>query len=208
MNQLYFKNFFYGSVISLLTFVSGNIFAQHPSTSTHGDRYDLVANINKVHIDKKNIENLKNLIAISKDANNKKALKVHRDKLILEKKHLKKDYAYAQEEEANYKKNKSERIKQLEAELKASNEHYENLRSKIKNDLAKKNDFALQKDAADLLKSVQVKNDAYTKLSMEKAELLATVDAIDDAWKKVKREGKGDPVNFKSQSPDTNLTTK
>jgi len=208
MNHIYFKNLFYGLVISYCTLQSGITAAQHPSSSKHNDRYDLVANINKVKIDQRNIADLKNKITISREANNKKSLKIHREKLALEKKGLKKDYQHAREQEANYKKNKAERIKQLEGEVKASNEHYESIRTQIKKDLAKKNDFALQKDAAELLKAVQVRNEAATKLSMEKSDLIATVNAVNDAWKKVRQSEKGEPVNIKSQTPDSNLTTK
>jgi hypothetical protein len=208
MNHLYFKNQFYGLVISFCILQSGIADAQHPSTSKHNDRFDLVANINKVSMDQRNIEKLKNQISISRESDNKKSLKIHREKLALEKKNLKNDYKHACEQEYTYKKNKTERIKQLEEELKASNEHYESIRTQIKKDLSKKNDFALQKDASELLSAVQVRNETSTKLSMEKSDLIATENAINDAWKKVKQGASGEPVNIKSQTPDSNLTTK
>ena len=208
MNQLYFKNLFYGSMISFCIMQSGIAVAQHPSTSKHNDRYDLVANINKVQADQRNIDKVKKLLIISREGDNKKDVKIHREKLALEKKVLRKDYLHACEQERNYKKNKAEKIKLLEAELKASNEHYESIRSRIKKDLAKKNDFALQKDAEELLRSVQLRNEASTQLSMEKSDLIATENAIDEAWKKVKMEKKDDPVNIKVQVPGSTLTTK
>src|SRR5690349_12944144 len=130
MNHLYFKNLLYGSVVTFLLIHPELSSAQHTTASKHGDRYDLVTNINKVGLDHQKIENLKILVDNSKKSNNKKALKIHREKLALEKKGLKADYAHAREEEDKYKQNKSEHIKKLETELKASNENYESIRDK------------------------------------------------------------------------------
>ena len=205
MNHLYLKRQFYCSIIVILIFHAGIASAQR-AASKHGDRYDLVANINKLQTDQRKIENLKYQISVSKEAKDKKDLKVHREKLKLEKKNLKKDYQHAKEQESSYKKNKAERIKLLEAEMKASNERYEAIRMQIKKNLAKKNDFALQKDAAQLLEAVQDKNDASTKLSMEKSDLITTVGAMDDAWKKM-RQQKNDPP-IQKVNPEPNLTKK
>jgi hypothetical protein len=208
MNHLYFKHLFYNSVLLFCLLQPGRITAQHSANSKHGDRYDLVANINKVHLDRRNIENLKSQISKSKQANLKKELKIHREKLAREKKILKADYAHAKEEESSYIKYKNEKIRQLEEKLKASNEHYESIRNKIKKDLAKKNDFALKKGAEDLMKAVQERNEVSTQLSMEKSDMFETVNAIDDAWKKVRQSLNEDPEKIEKNSPGTNLTTK
>jgi hypothetical protein len=76
--------------------------------------------------------------------------------------------------------------KTLKQELKTSNERYESIRKQIKKDLARRNDFSLQKSAADLIKAVQKKNETSTELAMEKSDLLSTVEALDAEWKKVK----------------------
>jgi len=207
MNHLYFKKLFYCSLATIINFNPGIAIAQHPAAK-HGDRYDLVANINKVHTDHRKIQKIKAQVTTSKEAKNKKDLKVQREKLKREKKALKKDHQFAREQESNYKKNKSERIKKFEAEFKATDQRYEDLRDQIKKDLDKRNDFALQKHAEELLKSVQDRNEASTQLSMEKADMIATVNAMDEAWKKV-RQGKNDPPeNIKKVPSGTDLTTK
>jgi hypothetical protein len=207
MNHLYFKSLFYCSTAIILFLNTGSTSAQRKA-SKHADRYDLVANINKIQMDNRKIENLKSQITNTKEAKDKKLLGVHREKLKLEKANLKKDFCYAKDQESDYKKNKAERIKLLEAEMKVSNQHYEDIRSQIKTDLSQKNDFALQKHAEELLKAVQDRNEASTNLSMEKADLIATVEAMNDAWKKV-REGKNDPPKIQQKvSTGTTLTNK
>ena len=46
-------------MISFCIMQPGIAVAQHPSTSKHNDRYDLVANINKVQADRRNIDNVR-----------------------------------------------------------------------------------------------------------------------------------------------------
>jgi len=208
MNHIYLKNLLSGSVIAFLLIQGDTISAQRTSTAKHGDRYDLVANINKVGIDRRKIENLKILVDNSKKEKNKKALKIHREKLAMEKKILKTDYAHAREQELNYKENKGERIDKLESELKASNNNYESIRTKTKKDLSKKNYFALRKDADDLLSAVQERNEISSQLSMEKSDLLETVNAMDAAWKKVKQNEKQLPEKIDKVSTNSNLTNK
>jgi len=208
MNHIYLKNLFCSFVLVFCFLQQGTISAQRPAASKHGDRYDLVANINKVHLDRRNIENLKNQINKSKADKNKKDVKIHREKLAREKKILKEDYAHAKNEESSYMKNKAARISQLEEELKASNERYESIRKKIKTDLAKKNDFALRKDADELLKSVQERNEVSTRLSMEKSDMVETVNAIDKAWKKVRQSGNEYPEKIEKNTTGSNLTNK
>jgi molecular chaperone GrpE (heat shock protein) len=207
MNQLYFKSLLYGSVVTFILIQSEFISAQG-SSAKHGDRYDLVASINKVRLDHQRIDKLKTQVDISKKSKNKKTLKVHREKLALEKKVLKADYKHADEQERKYKENKSEKISNLEAELKASEQNYGAIRNKIKKDLAKKNDFALKKDADDLLKAVQARNEISTQLSMEKSDMIQTVAAVDAAWKKVKQGNERVPEKIDEVSSKGNLTNK
>jgi len=208
MNQLYLKHLFYGSVIVFWLLQAGTISAQRPATSKHSDRHDLVSNIKKVQADHRNINYINHQISISKEANNKKDLKIHREKLALEKKILKEDLIHAKDQVTSYMKNKAERIRLLEEELKASNERYASIRNKLKKDLAKKNDFALKKDAEDLLKAVQERNEASTQLSMEKSDMLETVNAIDEAWRKVRQNKNVTPAKIEKISPGSNLTNK
>ena len=207
MNQLYFKSLFCCSIATIIYINTGYAQAQQ-SAAKHGDRYDLVANINKVQMDHRKIQKIKAQVNTSKEAKNKKDLKVQREKLKREKKALKKDHQFAKEQESSYKKNKAERIKKFEEEFKASDQRYEDIRDQIKKDLDKRNDFALQKHAAELLKLVQDRNEASTQLSMERADMIATVNAKEEAWKKV-RQGKNEaPEIIKKVPPGTDLTTK
>ena len=194
--------------MAFLLIQGDTISAQRTSSAKHGDRYDLVANINKVGMDRHKIENLKILVDNSKKENNKKALKIHREKLAMEKKVLKSDYAHAREQESNYKETKEERINNLESDLKASDNNYESIRAKTKKDLSKKNYFALRKDADELLKAVQEKNEISSQLSMEKSDLIETVNAMDAAWKKVKQNEKQVPEKIDKVSTNNNLTNK
>jgi hypothetical protein len=207
MNHLHLKRLFYYSVTALIILNPGISSAQR-KPSKHADRYDLVANINKIQTDRNKIEHVKVQLNTSKEAKNKKDLQVHREKLKLEKKNLKQDFGFAKNQEADYKKNKAERIRLLEEEMKASNQHYEDIRSQIKSDLAKKNDFALQKHAEELLKAVQERNEASTNLSMEKADMVATVDAMDSAWKKLKQEKNNQQEVLQKPSSGSTLTNK
>src|SRR5689334_10655738 len=131
MNQNYFKNLIPGITCTfLLLFMNAD--AQRASQNHARDRVDLVANVTKVQMDHKRINQVKKLIDDSRTSKNQKALKVHLQKLAREKAILKKDYASARQEENTYFTAKSLKIKKLENDLKASNERYQQIRKQIK----------------------------------------------------------------------------
>lgn|GEM_PF-5384516 len=178
-----------------------------PAAPKQRDRIDLLTSVHKVQTDHHRIEAIRKHIKESREARNRKALKIHREKLALEKNALKADYAIAKEQESTYFENKNGKIKTLEVELKASGERYESIRKQIKKDLAKRNDFSLQKDAADLLKAVQHRNETSTELAMEKSDLYTTVEALNTAWKNVKLDADDPPSNTRKPPDENNLST-
>jgi hypothetical protein len=185
MNQFYFKYLFSFLLIAALSVFQSVAQSKRIVPHRQTDRVDLIANVHKVKDDYEKIDALKNKIKGLKEAD-KKALKSHKQKLTLEKKTLHSDCSLAKDEENSYLDRKKEKIKGLKKELKASDEKYEAIRKSIRKDLAKRNDFTLQKNAAELLKAVQKKNETSTELAMEKSDLISTVEALDKEWKKVR----------------------
>lgn len=207
MNKFYQRTAIPVLLSAVFIFHEPDAFSQQQKRPAHRDQADLIAFVQKVSNDHHTIAAVRKKIKESRQANNRKDLKIHREKLVLEKNILQKDYSRARQEENLYLTYKSKKISFLEHKLKASNEKYASLRKKAKKDLAKKNDFALQKDASDLLKAVQARNETYTDLSMEKSELASTREALDREWKNVKSGTGWQVINFEATPVENSLST-
>jgi len=205
MYQFYFKHFLCSLLFVISIFSGYNSSAQNLAHASQRDRLDLVSNVQNVRTDHSRIESTKKLIESSQEAGNKKAEKIHKARLALDKKKLKADLRHAKTEECSYLEHKSGKIKSLKRQLKMHEEMYSQVRKKIRKDLAKKNDFSLQKDAADLLKAVQARNETSTELAMEKSDLLGTKEALKAEWKKVKFTEKQLPAN-RDDAAENNLS--
>ena len=206
MKQLYIKFLFPGLLSGILLLQLSNVCGQRLSPNNR-DRLDLIANVQKIESDLHKISRIKKQIEDYRNSENKKSVEIHKEKLAVEKKNLKEHYQNAKEEECSYRENKNNKIDALEKELKEYNAKYALIRKQIKKDLSNKNDFALQKDAADLLKAVQLRNEISTALSMEKSDLLATTDALDAEWRKVKLSRKQPRENEKPSTDNSSLST-
>ena len=205
MNQFYFKLLFRLIILPGFIFLHSGTSAQVKTTYKR-DRVDLLANVHKVQAGHSRVAVLKAKIKESKKVDNQKAVKTQVKKLTQEKKVLKKDYSHARDEECTYFENKKEKIRSLKNELELSEEKYSLIRKKMKKDLAKRNDFALQKDASDLLKAVQEMNETSSELSMEKSDLVSTTKALNSEWKKA-RSSRGQLPGHLNPADENNLST-